>query len=338
MSDHGPLLGVTMGDPSGIGPEIIAAGYGSLLDHARIVVYGDAGVIERAITTTGTDRLVRAVDDPAAAGSDPSSIDVLDFENVADHAWGVIGADYGEASLAYVEAAIEDAMAGRIDGFVTAPIHKQAIARAGGDHAGHTGLIADRTGTEDYSMLLIEEPLRVSHVSTHVPLREAVKAVTTDRVSRVIELTHATVTKLGVTNPRVGVAGLNPHAGDGGVLGEEDDREIRPAVQRTRAAGIDAAGPVSGDTIFTRALQGEFDCVVAMYHDQGHIPVKLRGFDDGGAVTGVNVTIGVPIVRTSVDHGTAFDIAGTGSASHRSLSDAVRVATRLAAAEQEGSG
>ena len=329
MNGDEPLLGITMGDPAGIGPEIIGAGHGAFVDHGVPVVFGDASVVHRGCQAVGVDRSIRVVDRPADATSDVDTIDVVDFANVTDHEWGVISAANGRASLEYVEAAIDAAMDATIDAMVTAPIHKQAIAAAGSTHTGHTGLIGAKTNVTEYSMLLLEEPLRVSHVSTHVPLREACERVTTERVEQVIHMTHDAVERLGIPTPRVAVAGLNPHAGDGGVLGHEEDQEIRPAVENARHAGVDAIGPISGDTIFTRALGGDVDCIVAMYHDQGHIPVKLRGFHSDGAVTGVNVTIGVPIVRTSVDHGTAFDIAGTGTASSRSLEQACEVAAHL---------
>jgi 4-hydroxythreonine-4-phosphate dehydrogenase len=200
---------------------------------------------------------------------------------------------------------------------------------AGSDHAGHTGLLAERTGTDSYSMMLVHDDLRVTHVSTHVPLREACDLVTTENVLETIRVTDEGLRTLGVADPTIAVAGLNPHASDGGLLGEEDAEAIAPAVERARAAGIDAFGPESPDTVYVRAAGGAADCVVSMYHDQGHIPIKMLGFGEG-AVTGVNVTIGLPIVRTSVDHGTAFDIAGEGVADPTSLVDAVEVAVRAA--------
>jgi 4-hydroxythreonine-4-phosphate dehydrogenase len=321
-----------MGDPAGIGPEVIAKGHAAAVEHARTVVVGDADVLRAAVEICGLDLTVRPVDDPADATGDPGTVDVLDLDEVdADRLErGVVDEAYGRASLAYVERAIELAMAGAIGAIVTAPINKQATRLAGSGHAGHTGLLAERTGTENYSMMLVEEPLRVTHVSTHVPLAEACDLVTTDRVLATIRVTDDALRSLGVDEPTVAVAGLNPHAGDGGLLGETDASEIEPAVEHAREAGIDAVGPESPDTVYVQAAAGDYDCVVSMYHDQGHIPIKMLGFSGGEAVSGVNVTIGLPIVRTSVDHGTAFDIAGEGVASEASLVDAVEVAAELA--------
>ncbi|MFB6135227.1 MAG: 4-hydroxythreonine-4-phosphate dehydrogenase PdxA [Halobacteriaceae archaeon] len=329
MSER-PVVAVTMGDPAGIGAEVVVRAYRDLLEDARVLVVGDADVVRDAVRVTGADLGVRAVASVGEARFDPETVDVVDLGGVDDHEYGVVRADYGAASLAYVEWAVDAALEGAVDAIATAPINKQATALAGAEHAGHTGLLAERTGVEDYSMMLVEADLRVTHVSTHVPLREAVDRVTTENVLRTIRVTDDALADLGVEDPTVAVAGLNPHAGDGGLLGDEDDAEIAPAVERAREAGIDARGPESPDTVFSRAAgEGGADCVVAMYHDQGHIPVKMLGFSSGG-VTGVNVTVGLPIVRTSVDHGTAFDIAGEGVASDESMREAVAVAARIA--------
>jgi len=333
MSSDTPLVAVTMGDPAGIGPEVVVEAASRVEEFARLLVVGDAGVLSRAVAGVGAPLDVRPVETPDAVadGPKPGTLAVLDCDNVDGAAleWGTLRAAHGAASLEYVERAVELAVSGRVDAVATAPINKRAIRLAGSDYAGHTGLLADRTGTEDYSMMLVEDDLRVTHVSTHVPLREACDLVTADRVATTIRLTDDALRDLGVDDPSVAVAGLNPHAGEDGLLGETDGEEIAPAVERARAAGVDATGPVPPDTVYARAAGGEFDCVVSMYHDQGHIPVKLLGFDREG-VSGVNVTIGLPIVRTSVDHGTAFDIAGEWTASERSMVDAVRVAARLA--------
>jgi len=333
MTDR-PIVGITMGDPAGVGSEVIVKAFDEASEHARQLVIGDAGVMREAVRAVGDDRRVEAVDSVAAgrAVEDHDAIPVLDLDNVEDLEYGVVREAYGRASLEYVERAIDLAIEGAIDAIATAPINKQATRLAGAEHAGHTGLLADRTDTDDYSMMLIEEPLRVTHVSTHVPLREACDLVTTESVGSTIRVTDDALRDLGIEEPTIAVAGLNPHASDGGLLGEEDDAEIRPAVEAAREAGIDARGPESPDTVYGRAAGGEFDCVVSMYHDQGHIPIKMLGFQSDGAVSGVNVTIGLPIVRTSVDHGTAFDIAGEGVASEVSLVDAVRIAARFAEA------
>jgi 4-phospho-D-threonate 3-dehydrogenase / 4-phospho-D-erythronate 3-dehydrogenase len=334
MDECAPLVGVTMGDPAGIGPEVIVAAYPRLVEVADVVVVGDASVMRAAVDVRDSSLAVRTIDGIDAVRSDPDSIDVLDLGNVEDLEYGVVDRAYGAASLAYVERAIELALDGAIDAIATAPINKQSTKLAGSTYAGHTGMLADYTDTENYSMMLIEGDLRVTHVSTHVPLREACDLVTTERVYETIVVTEEALSRLGVDEPTIAVAGLNPHASDGGLLGTEDDAEIEPAVERARAAGIDAFGPESPDTVYVSAARGAADCVVSMYHDQGHIPIKMLGFSDGAAVSGVNMTIGLPIVRTSVDHGTAFDIAGEGVASPTSMIDAVELAARVASADR----
>ncbi|MFC6941674.1 4-hydroxythreonine-4-phosphate dehydrogenase PdxA [Salinirubellus sp. GCM10025818] len=331
MTDR-PVVAITMGDPAGVGSEVVVKAFEEAREHARPIVVGDASVMTDAVEVCGSDLRVRAVDSIEAGLEVEDGIPVLDLDNVSDLEYGVVREEYGEASLAYVETAIDLAIEGTVDAIATAPINKQATRLAGAEHAGHTGLLAARTGTDDYSMMLIEEPLRVTHVSTHVPLREACDLVTTEAVESVIEVTHGALRDLGIDDPSIAVAGLNPHASDGGLMGTEDDEEIRPAVESARERDLDVDGPESPDTIYVRAARGEFDCVVSMYHDQGHIPIKMLGFGSDGAVSGVNVTVGLPIVRTSVDHGTAFDIAGQGIASETSMVDAVRIAARLAAA------
>ena len=330
MTDDRPLLGITMGDPAGVGSEVIVKAYPEVAACADVLVVGDADVVREAVRICGSDLDVRAIDDVAEADPSADAITVLDLDNVDHLERGVLREAYGEASLEYVARTIELAKAGDIDAIVTAPINKQATRMAGSEYAGHTGMLADYTDTEDYSMMLIEEELRVTHVSTHVPLREACDLVTTERVLSTIEVTDEALRSLGVDDPTLAVAGLNPHASDGGLLGDEDDAEIRPAVETARERGVDVHGPESPDTVYVQAASGQYDCVVSMYHDQGHIPIKMLGFQDGGAVSGVNMTIGLPIVRTSVDHGTAFDIAGEGVASAVSMVDASRVAARVA--------
>lgn len=336
MSNRLPRIGITMGDPSGIGSEVILDAYPDLQEMADVLVIGDADVLRQAKPLVGPDIEIRAIDD--ISEHEPGTpIDVIDLDNVGELEYGVVREAYGQASLEYVERAIELAHSGAIDGITTAPIHKQATKMAGSEHSGHTGLLADRTGTENYSMMLVEEDLRVSHVSTHVSLPTACSRVTEQHVFQTIQVTANALKDLGIDDPTIAVAGLNPHASDNGLMGTKEATEIRPAVVKANAAGIDTFGPESPDTIFVRAADGEADCVVAMYHDQGHIPIKMLGFADGDAVSGVNVTIGLPIVRTSVDHGTAFDIAGKGVASAKSMKDAVAVATRLAQRDENES-
>ena len=330
MTDSQPIIGVTMGDPAGIGPEVIVKAYHQLLGSGRPIVIGDGDVLVEAIGVCDSDLAVDRVEGVNETQFDPDTIPVLDLDNVGALVRGEVREEYGAASLEYIERAIELAQAGEIDGITTTPINKQATKMAGSTYAGHTGMLADRTDTTEYAMMLIESDLRVTHVSTHVPLPEACKQVTISNVHSTIQLTVEALSDLGIESPTIGVAGLNPHASDGGLLGDTEAAEIEPAVERACEEGIDAVGPESPDTVYVRAAQGEFDCVVSMYHDQGHIPIKMLGFSSGEAVSGVNVTIGLPIIRTSVDHGTAFDIAGTGIASERSLLDAFGIAIDMA--------
>lgn len=338
VADARPRIGVTMGDPAGIGSEIIVKAYPALVDVARVVVIGDADVMQAAVDSVGTDLRIEPIVDVAAGSTDDSTIRVLDLDNVESVSYGEIKEAYGQASLEYIERAIELAIDGAIDGIATAPIHKQATALAGSEYAGHTGMLADYTDTDVYAMMLIEAGLRVTHVSTHVSLRAACDLVTTENVLETIDVTERGLNRLGIDEPTIAVAGLNPHAGEDGLLGDEDADEIKPAVERARERGIDAVGPIPPDTVYVKAAAGDYDCVVSMYHDQGHIPIKMLGFDSTDAVSGVNMTVGLPIVRTSVDHGTAFDIAGEGIASESSMVDAVEVAVQVAMeAEAESS-
>ncbi|MFC6764997.1 4-hydroxythreonine-4-phosphate dehydrogenase PdxA [Natrinema soli] len=331
MHKEKPLVGITMGDPGGIGPEVIVKAYPKLLESCRPLVIGDTDVIAEAIAVCDVSIDVEAIESVADATFDASTIPVVDLNLVDELVCGEVREAYGAASLQYIERAIELAKTGEIDAITTAPINKQATKLAGSDYAGHTGMLADYTDTENYSMMLVEDELRVTHVSTHVSLREACDLVTAEKVLKTIRLTDDALRDLGLDSPSIAVAGLNPHASDGGLLGNEDHAEIEPAVEQAQEEGIDVEGPESPDTVYVRAARGEFDCVVSMYHDQGHIPIKMLGFAGGDAVSGVNVTIGLPIIRTSVDHGTAFDIAGEGIASEQSLVDAVDVAVDMTA-------
>ena len=334
-----PVIAITMGDPAGIGPEIIAKALAQseLRSTARFLVIGDRRIIERAVAVTNVGLEVVPVTDAAAAGDDPGLLYLFDLDNV-DHVkfeYGRLSGMCGQAAFESIDIAISLAMDRLVDATVTAPINKEALRLAGIRYAGHTEIYADKTGTRDYAMMLVHDSLRVAHVSTHVSLREACDRVTQDRVTRVIHLAHDAVQRLGVESPRVAVAGLNPHAGENGLFGREEIEQIVPAIQAASAEGMEIVGPSPPDTLFPRAAAGDYDCVVAMYHDQGHIPLKLLGFTyDRSAgftdVKGVNITLGLPIVRTSVDHGTAFDKAGTGSASEASMVEAIRYATQLA--------
>jgi 4-hydroxythreonine-4-phosphate dehydrogenase len=322
-------IGITMGDPAGIGPEIILKALAQQAIYRRAIplVIGDGTVLERAGGYVRAPVSIRRI---GSAGEVPGrfgEVAVLDLKNVdLDQCPpGLLSAAAGRAAVEYVLKAIDLAKAEELDAVVTAPLNKEAMHLAGYRFAGHTEILAERTGSRHYALMLVGGRLRVLHVSSHVPLREAVRLVTKDRVLEVIRLAHEAGGGWGLQRPRIAVAGLNPHAGEQGLFGQEEREEIAPAVAAARTEGIDATGPLPPDTLFYRAARGEFDFVIAMYHDQGHIAVKLRHFGQA-----VNVTVGLPIIRTSVDHGTAFDIAGKGIASPRSLVEAVRVAVRLA--------
>ncbi len=317
-------LGITMGDPAGIGPEIIAKVFAEG-SPAPAIVIGDAGLLRRAVALVGAPLTVEEIETPDNAWGGDGRIEVLAVGALpADLPFGRIDARAGAAAFAYINRAIDEVQAGRIAAIVTAPINKAAMKAAGIDYPGHTEILAERAGTADYAMMLANDELRVLLVSIHVSLAEAIRAVTPENELRAIRLADLAGRQFGLARPRVAVAGLNPHAGEGGMFGAEDDAIIAPAVARACAEGIDATGPLPGDTVFMRARQGEFDVVVAQYHDQGLIPVKYLGLDHG-----VNITVGLPFVRTSVDHGTAFAIAGTGQASAASLRYAILQAAAM---------
>src|SRR5918994_3261851 len=324
-----PLIAVTMGDPAGIGPEIIARTFDEGGFQNRAIVVGDAGILERAARLLDLGLRANVVAEPEDARFEPGTVDVIsETELPGDLPYGELDIRAGDAAFRYVARATDLASAGSVGAIATAPLNKEAMHLAAHKYPGHTEILAELTGTEDYAMMLVTDELNVIHVSTHVSLREAIERVMPERELAVIRLAHASLRKLGVESPRVAVAGLNPHAGENGLFGTEDAERIAPAVERAREEGIDASGPWPPDTVFMRARRGAFDIVVVQYHDQGHIPVKLMGFD-----TGVNVTVGLPFFRTSVDHGTAFDIAGTGEADHASMRAALDLARTLAAAQ-----
>jgi len=281
-----------------------------------------------------TLRRVKAVEDCRYASG---TVECLDLANVdmASLPRGAVSPEAGRAAYAYIETAVGLCQRGAIDGIVTAPINKEALAAAGHQHTGHTEILAKLSGTKDFAMLLMGKELRVIHVTTHVALRRVPELCTRERVGRVIALAQETMNFLGVARPRIAVCGLNPHAGEEGLFGDEEQREIGPAAEVARRAGLDVHGPLPADTLFSRARGGEFDIVVAMYHDQGHVPVKTLGFtfdQKTGAWTGlsgVNVTVGLPFLRVSVDHGTAFDRAWKGIANPESMMEAIEVAVSM---------
>jgi len=318
------VLAITMGDASGIGPEIIAKFFAAGVS-APAIVFGDAGCLERTVHALGLPLTVRTIAAPREAKAEAGTIDVLSLSNLpTDLPIGKVDARSGQAAFDFIVSAIDLALKGEIAGIVTAPIHKEAFKAAGIAYPGHTEILADLSGTSDFAMMLANEELRVILVTIHVSLRAVPDLITKERVLKTIQLAHAACRAYGIAEPRIAVAGLNPHAGEGGLFGHEDEAEIAPAIGEAQTLGINVSGPFAGDTIFMRARRGEFDIVVAQYHDQGLIPVKYMGIEQG-----VNVTIGLPFIRTSVDHGTAFDIAGKGIADASSLAYAFEQARLL---------
>jgi 4-hydroxythreonine-4-phosphate dehydrogenase len=330
-----PLVAITMGDPAGIGPEIAAraAAAPEVQRAVTPVIVGHLETLRRA-APEAVPRLEPVA--PERLGPLPDGrIGVLEVGLPRRLLpWGELGAEGGEAAVAYVLAAIDLALAGRVAAVATAPLNKEAMHRAGHRYPGHTEIFGERTGAPDVALMLAARNLRVIHVTSHYSLREALDRLTTPRVLTTIRLADRTCRLLGVARPRVAVAGLNPHNGEHGLFGDEEGRIIAPAVEAARAEGLAAEGPIAPDTVFYKALGfRQYDIVVCMYHDQGHIPFKLLNFDSG-----VNVTAGLPIVRTSVDHGTAFDIAGKGVARWDSMVEAILMAGEMAAALAAGKG
>ena len=340
------IIGITMGDPASIGPEITvkALSLEEIYHKCRPLVIGDANVMEAAVRIVGKDGIkihpVHSVDE---ALFEPGTIDVYDMGlvDMDQLERGKVSAMAGEAAFRYVEKVIQMALAGEVDGTVTNAFSKEAINLAGHHYSGHTEVYADMTGTKKYTMMLAHENMRVVHVSTHVSLREACERVKKDRVLEVIRIAYQACRNLGIQQPKIGVVGLNPHSGENGLFGREEIEEIIPAIEAANGEGIFAEGPVPPDTVFSKARGGWYDMVVAMYHDQGHIPLKVVGFvynqeqQKWDAVAGVNITLGLPIVRASVDHGTAFDQAGQGVANELSLMNAIDYGIRLSKSNRE---
>jgi 4-hydroxythreonine-4-phosphate dehydrogenase len=307
------LIGITMGDPAGVGPEIAVRALADMgpTDRAYTRIYGNRATLDLAVATTGVaidlDGLVE--DLPIEGGPLP---------------WGKLDPRGGDAAFRFIEKAVRDAQAGQIGCIVTAPINKEALNLAGHHYDGHTGMLAALTGQKSAYMLLASERLKVVHVSSHVSLKTAIDRATPERILATIRAGNEHLKRIGIAKPRIAVAGINPHCGENGLFGTEDDVQVVPAVAAAKAEGICVVGPISADTLYYRAYSGAFDLVVAQYHDQGHIPIKLVAFD-----TAVNVSLGLPIDRTSVDHGTAFEIAGTGKANHTNMNAAIAYARRL---------
>jgi 4-phospho-D-threonate 3-dehydrogenase / 4-phospho-D-erythronate 3-dehydrogenase len=334
-----PHLAITMGDPAGIGPEIIVRAGKRLAERItqgslKLLVIGDVEALRRAEALLDTPAIPETgLEDewPALACLQAGA---PDGEILTGH----VGAPGGRMAYLAIEKAVQLAVSGRIQGLVTAPLNKEALNLAGYHYAGHTELLAELTGVKGSVMMLSHGNMNVSHVTTHIALEDVPKRLTPERLRRVIDLTHAAMKGLGKSNPKIAIAALNPHAGEGGLFGRQDIDISTPTIAKAVSEGMDIVGPVPGDTVFVKLRAGQYDAVVAMYHDQGHIPVKLLGFQvdpatgKWDALSGVNITLGLPIIRTSVDHGTAFDIAGKGIASETSLIEAIEYAERLAAA------
>lgn len=333
-----PILGISAGDPAGIGPEIAAKALmqKDIYEMCKPLVVCDARIMLQIIALCGFNLKINAISKPSEGCYSFGTIDVLDMKNVdASFRFNTVSAMTGKASFEYVNKVIDLAKSGEIDATITGPIHKEAIQKAGFNFAGHTEIYAALTNTKDYTMMLAEGQFRVVHVSTHVSLLEAITRVKKDRVLKVIQLADAALRRIEITNPKIAVAGLNPHAGENGLFGMEEIDEIIPAIEAAVKAGIHAEGPFPPDTIFPKMKGGQYDVVVCMYHDQGHIPTKLLGFSynhERGkweGLSGVNITLGLPIIRVSVDHGVAFDKGGKGEANAESMIQAIKYGARL---------
>jgi 4-hydroxythreonine-4-phosphate dehydrogenase len=331
-----PIIAITLGDPAGVGPEVTAKALArsEVWDCCRPLVVGDAGVLARAVALVSVPLAPRPITDVSQARFVPETPDVLDLDNVDLDALrpGQVSPATGRAAVDYIERAVELAQAGQVDGITTAPINKAALQAAGVPFIGHTELLAALTGEERVTTMLATTGLRVVHVTRHVPLSQVAAHITRENVLKTIHLTDEGLRGLAfgdaegrsIQRPRIAVAALNPHGGDDGLVGREEIETIGPAVAAAQAEGIDVHGPIPADSVFFRAIRGEFDVVVAMYHDQGHIPIKTHGFERS-----VTVTLGLSLVRTSVDHGTAFDIAWQGVAHEESMVEALLLAARL---------
>ncbi|WP_439234274.1 4-hydroxythreonine-4-phosphate dehydrogenase PdxA [Lonepinella koalarum] len=324
-----PILAITMGDAAGIGPEVVIKALEDkrIYQLAQIVVVGDFKIMQRALAIVKSDLKLRKVASVDELNSEFGYIDILDLDNLpADLPFAQVSGKAGLAAYEYIEKAVGLAMEKKIHAIVTAPLNKEALHAGGKIFPGHTEILAELSGTKDFSMMLTSERLNVIHVTTHVSMRQACDLIKTERISTVIDLAQEYAQMLGFAEPRIAVAGFNAHAGEHGLFGDEDEKEIVPAVKAAKNRGLNVQGPLPPDTLFHRAVNlDEFDMVVVMYHDQGHIPIKLIGFESG-----VNVTTGLPFIRTSVDHGTAFPIAGKGVADSRSMTEALYLGAKMA--------
>jgi len=337
-----PILGITMGDVSGIGPEIAVKSLNreEVYAEARPVIVGNADIVKRTIRLLGFDLTLHVIDSISEAKFEHGTVDVYDVSDfkAEDIEYGQVSTLGGISAYEAIEKVIDLAMKDEIDGTITGPLNKEALNLAGYHFNGHTEIYAKLTGTKKYSMMLAHGDFRIVHISTHVSLRQACDLVKKERVLEVIQIAQDACLSLGIEKPRIAVAGLNPHSGEGGLFGSEEIEEIIPAIEAARKIGLNVEGPIPPDTVYSKAIGGQYDIVVAMYHDQGHIPMKVVGFNmDKGtgkwkAINGVNITLGLPIIRSSVDHGTAFDQAGKGTASEESMLNAISYGVNLAKA------
>lgn len=333
-----PVIGVTIGDPAGIGPEIVAKALAHSEVHgwSRVIVYGQALALERirhVVPEMPRLEVVADVREALSAAHDGVPVVEVTAAFPPDVPIGEVSEAGGRAAFAYVQAAVRDALAGHLDGIATAPIHKEALRAAGVPYIGHTEMLADLTGSSSSYTMFMTGPLRIFFVTRHVSLRQACDLVTRERVLETILAADRYLRRLGIAQPRLAVAALNPHASDGGLMGDEEARAITPAVAEARDRGIQVAGPVPADSVFVQAIEGRHDAVISLYHDQGHIAAKVYDFDRT-----VSLTLGLPFLRTSVDHGTALDIAGTGRAREISMLEAIRVAALYARPWRTGTG
>ena len=324
-----PTIAITMGDPAGIGPEVIMKALAKPKTRAicNALVVGDASRLRKAGKIIGERLEIAALREADDADFDSGLVQCLDLNLVPDDLpFGKMSAAAGEAAYRFIEKAVQVVQAGSAQAICTAPLSKEALHAAGHKYPGHTELLAHLTGTPEVSMMLVSPRLRVIHVTTHIGLLDAIEKIEPGLVERVIVRGHEVLVRAGLTNPRIGVCAINPHAGENGLFGRgEEATKITPAIEACQCRGWDVRGPLPADTLFFLAGRGDYDMVVAMYHDQGHGPIKVLGLE-----AGVNITVGLPVIRTSVDHGTAFDIAGKGVADERSLIEALRQAAELA--------
>lgn len=323
--EYKPLLAITMGDAAGSGPEIITRALADpeISAVCRCVVIGDAAVMKEALQITGMPTEIRAIHKLTEALFQYGVIEVIDLHNIQVDQLrrGKVDSMAGKAAFEYIKLATGLALTGECDAIVTSAINKEALNKAGYHYDGHTELLAELCGVSDVAMMLVFGQLRIAHVTTHVSLRKAIEMVRPERIITVIKLTDEAVRQMGINKPRIAVAGLNPHAGESGLFGDEEVKYIKPAIESACRQGINVIGPFPPDSVFFRTVEGQFDAAIAMYHDQGHIAIKMLGITQG-----VNVTLGLPIIRTSVDHGTVFGKAGKGTADPSSLIEAIKLA------------